>query len=150
MTYAGIGLAVYFVAVLLLAVRKPVEVQSRWLQLLRFLLPSWRFFDELGQLPVLSMREGEGPWRPVLPPMTRSVRRLVLNADGNFALACESLVQQLVADVVESDDVTALESYRLVSNLVAMRATATRFQWRVELEEDGVRQEAIVSPVLER
>ena len=139
----------YFAIVLLVSWAKPVEVRSQWVQLLRMLLPSWRFFEELGDVPRLEFREGSddslGPWQPVIVPLRRSMRRLVYNPDGNLALACESLLQQLIGDVADlaqptSDVVAGLVSYRLTRNLVEQRIAkdASAYQFQVVLGGEDV------------
>jgi hypothetical protein len=121
-----------FVAPLLLALlvllslrqsRRPLT--SRTWGLLRSLLPSWRFFEDVEPGPELLycvVQDGEdGAWQPALTPPAQ--RGLFLNAQGNLYLAQQSLVEQLWAELdgVETDAVSGLVSYRLVRRLVAER-----------------------------
>ncbi len=162
LTHVGLALTVYFAVVFALSALPTIEVRSRWVQLLRIALPSWRFFEALGDVPVLRYRSGHdeaslGEWQPALQPLPRSLRRLVLNADGNLALACESLLQQLLADLSELDEsqANALEeavSYRLTRNLVETRVRSDGgryYQFKLEVGAAGeaMAQEALVSPV---
>lgn len=133
-THAAIALAAYFTLVFVLSVLPTREIRNEWVQLLRIALPSWRFFEELGDVPRLryraGAREGElGPWQPLLKPQRRGLRRLIYNPDGNLALAHESVLHQLLADVGEreagrADELDEVVSYRLVRNLVEGTARA--------------------------
>jgi hypothetical protein len=93
--------------------------------LLRSLLPSWRFFEDVEPGPTLSycvvVGGVSGPWRPALEaPRGRS---FLLNADGNLYLARLSLVEQLWSELdgAEQDAASRLTSYRLVERLIAAR-----------------------------
>ena len=41
---------------------RAVPIRSRVVQRLRALFPSWRFFEELGEVPVLQVRHGAEPY----------------------------------------------------------------------------------------
>jgi hypothetical protein len=126
--------------------------------LLRALLPSWRFFDRLGRVPILLARwsaDGEefGPWEPVNPPVDRGLGALVLNARGNLRMACNSLVERLVSDLEDLQDSGGEErrfhesvSYRLVEDLVRFRSRqehdgANWFQFKIVQTEPGPGEE---------
>jgi len=124
-----------------------------WL-LLRSLFPSWRFFEQIAELPVLRYRVARahgdfGPWRDALVPVARTPGSLFSNARGNFALACQSLVERLSDDLdqVEPESVPATVSYQLVQRLVLQRARAeagsegARYQFQLNLP-DGAEGDA--------
>ncbi len=122
-------IAAAFVAALVwLVLRERRTLNGRAWLLLRCLLPSWRFFEHLGDVPLLSYRvagrESEfGAWLPALPPAERRLTSLWLDAQGNLRLACQSLVEQFVAELEEGGegDASELISYQLIQNLVAWR-----------------------------
>ena len=93
--------------------------------LLRLLIPSWRFFEEVGEVPELLHREGSGvnnmgPWKRTLK---RPTRGLLLNAYENLYLAQKGLLGHLLADIADIKElkpqkVLTLQSYQLVANMV--------------------------------
>jgi hypothetical protein len=128
--------------------RKPLRSKT-WV-LLRSLLPSWRFFEDVEPGPELSFRvvlngAEPGPWRAALTPPHGSSLPLV-NARGNLHLAAQSLVEQLEAELdgVELELAPQLVPYRLVQRLVEMQLrrvglgeSGTRYQFRIGDAENG-------------
>ena len=127
-------------------------VATRGVALFRCLLPSWRFFDQIESVPDLLYRAAPhgddwSDWQKVLPVPARTAGSLWLNAAGNLHLACRSLVEHWVADLVDlpelaeegvTRDAPELVSYRLLCALVEQRARATlpssprlRYQFRL-------------------
>lgn len=114
------------------------------MNLLRALIPSWRFFDGSGIVTDLqfrvSPRDGRdfGPWRSALPnEPTRSFGGLFFNPGGNLRLACLSLIERLLEE--EGEVTKESSSYRLVENLIryrlrqseAGRESGARFQFKI-------------------
>ena len=98
-------------------------------RVVRALLPSWRFFDEIDPAPKLYYRachEAEalpGAWLPLAFRPARSWTGLAFTPDGNLALARHAVLEQLLGDVAEPEvnDASAVEgltSYALVTQLV--------------------------------
>ena len=119
-------------------------------RLLRSLLPSWRFFEDIELGPELSFRVWQGAqpgaWQPALPAPTRRLSSVLLDADGNLHLARQSLVEQLWSELdgQEVDAATTLVSYRLVQLLVVQRAAelglahaGARYQFRLGSAQPG-------------
>lgn len=124
------------------------------LQILRALIPSWRFFDEPAPVPTLLARvsaiDGEpGPWLECLPKSgePRSWGRLFLNSEENCALAARALLGQLLDDLDDSHGSRAV-SLGLVENLVASRISGTspRFSFQFKISEAG--EALFLSPVI--
>ena len=69
--------------------------------LFRSWIPSWRFFENLGTVPVLFVRVQSTPslmesahWIEALqPPKQKSILGLILNSEGNFFHAYETLIR---------------------------------------------------------
>ena len=136
MTASGIGvLAILALVLAVVAMLPRLEVQHPAIALVRVLIPSWRFFDGISESPLLLARVANpdapfGPWLPVLHPPRRALRDVLWNPRGNLALACNALVEHLVADLADFDESGAdfdesgairaeeLVSYQLVLNLV--------------------------------
>ena len=71
---------------------------------LRALLPSWRFFDRAVASPQLLVRVGRD-WLP-LPVPRRRWWSWAFAPGANLALAYQSTIEQLVAQIDELDDST--------------------------------------------
>ncbi|MEY4514369.1 MAG: hypothetical protein RLZZ450_6491 [Pseudomonadota bacterium] len=134
--------------------------------MLRVLLPSWRFFDDVAASPTLLVRYGAagdelGPWRAAgSSPLARPTARLdkgprgpgalFIQARGNLALAHHTLLVHLLSDVADLDDrlgadavadaVPLLVSYRLVTRLARAELPsrgAQRFQFKLTVCPDA-------------
>lgn len=138
--------------------RRVVPAQS--LALFRSLVPTWRFFEEIDPVPALRYRVAPGgddwsEWRDALVAPGRTPSSLLLNAAGNLHLACQSLIEHLVADLEEASEARGaselgglepdLVSYRLVCALIEQRirdalpsgsavpvGSAVRYQFRLD------------------
>jgi hypothetical protein len=158
-TFSGLVVA-YFVVLVLLSRWRSAAVPSRAVQLLRALFPSWRFFEDVGDVLLLELRFGPsdealGPWQPALPCPRRRLAMLLVGSDVNFGLACGSLLQQLGAELGELDPahperLTATAPYQLVHDLVrfCLRrrgvAPGSRYQWRLAATPPGGAAEALI------
>jgi hypothetical protein len=121
---------------------------------LRVLFPSWRFFDALGDVPVLSVRWGPAPdqlgrWHAVALRPRRHLAMLVFNPAGNLALAHAALLQALVDVIDATDDAAGHDTaaqverstpYALTARLarehvrrLAGELAATHFQFKLGL-----------------
>ena len=112
---------------------------GRGLALLRCLLPSWRFFEQLEPLPRLEYRvapqgDGWGGWQAVPGAPRRTLGSLFFNAAGNLHFARQSLIEHLVVELDDAADEAAhdtrsaseLIAYRLVCNWVELELRAAR------------------------
>jgi hypothetical protein len=109
------------------------EVGSPLLALLRVLLPSYRFFDDVFDAPLLRVRAGAAPGAgelvDALTPPARRPRQLVWNPEGNLHLAHVSLLERLVNDLADAGplglaEARTLPAHRMVEALVEERAEA--------------------------
>lgn len=107
------------------ASRATRPLPGRAASLLRVLVPSWRFFEDVCEQPSLYIRNGDsptrmGPWRECLPLASPQVLDLLSNPEGNLALACNGVLQQLLADSawMSADQLHQSVSYRLTRQLV--------------------------------
>jgi len=121
-------LAVFIIGLAGVSLLPRRDVRHPLVGLLRVLLPSWRFFDDVQDTPVLLVRTARvalpfGAWRPVLIPRARQLAQLLWNPDGNLLLAQHALLERLLADLAEWDEgrdppPESLVSYQLVQHLV--------------------------------
>ncbi len=89
-----------------------------WQLLLPVLIPSWRFFRDVGDSPRIELRGPDGGWteltaRPERLPLTTYLRRLFWNPRWNEYLFLMSLSERLVTD--PSPEVLALLRDRLAA-----------------------------------
>lgn len=115
-------------------------------QLLRSLLPSWRFFEQVEAGPTLSFRPLTAQDVEFISVLEATPGRpaLLLNAAHNLRLLEQSLVEQLLdeLDGLEAERALELTSYRLVQQLVERRARTlgldcgTPYQFRIEAAGD--------------
>lgn len=121
------------------------------LHMFRSLFPSWRFFEDVTEIPLLMIRSGcgqeeLGPWRQGLVIPRRGPLILLLNPQGNLVHAANSLLQQLEYDIGDAppDRIEAFEttvSFLSVKNLVlfllrreqlsGQTEPATKYQFKV-------------------
>lgn len=121
---------------------------------LRALLPSWRFFDRAVAAPALLVRIADGPWQP-LPVPPRRFWCWAFAPAGNLALAYQSAVEQLVAQIDELDDstdhddpkITSLVGWALVNDIARGAARdVPRLQWKIV--RDG--EDYLLGPEIDR
>jgi hypothetical protein len=126
------------------------------LQRFRALLPSWRFFDRPAAPPRLYVRAVGGEWRPIEVPRRRAWS-WAFSPAGNLALAEQSTVEHLVAEVDELDPgldhdapaITGLVSYELVVRIARAHAPAAGpWQWKIVVDREGEVSDYLVSPEL--
>ena len=104
--------------------RRPLD--RRW-QLFRVFFPSWRFFDEPGDEVELLARasvdvEELGSWVRCLQSAPRNWSNVFLNAQGNYTLAAQTVVEQLLSEMGEWDEkqldrLSESVSFQLTKNL---------------------------------
>jgi hypothetical protein len=160
-TFGGL-LVLYFVALVVVSRWRSAVVPSRAVQLLRAFVPSWRFFEDVGDALTLEMRVGAdeatlGPWQPAWARPRRRARMLLVGSEVNLLLAWSSLLQQLHAELAEVDPahperLTATAPYRLVRDLVRYRlraggaAAGACYQWKLHATPpDGPGEDVLVA-----
>ncbi|MFZ9596031.1 MAG: hypothetical protein ACO3A2_08135 [Bdellovibrionia bacterium] len=163
--------AVFFFFVFLVwqSLRPRREAPGRLLYFLRAFFPNWRFFEDLGELPQLEFRVNLGqpdwgPWTPVFSKLTIRPWQVILNPEGNWRYAQNSLLQQAVSELEmlgESAESTQREfsrstSYRLIQRLVEqhIRRTHTanlglQYEFRLQVQDvsqaHGLTQDLLLS-----
>ena len=126
--YGAVATGVLVLVVCLAAYLPRTEVRSNSASLLRVLVPSWRFFDDIAPTPLLLARvrlphQEPGEWREVIQVPPRTAGTFFWNPEGNLSLAFHSLLDRLQMDLADVDAPGAppaqeLTSYKLVLNLV--------------------------------
>jgi hypothetical protein len=144
----------------------------KWAQLFRVFFPSWKFFDDLSQVPVLYFRVSEteieptGPspnWTEALLREPRSWFAIFLNPKPGALLAYQSMLYHLEQEIDEFPqglDFTNTTVFRLVHNLVQSKIEETikpkskiSYQFKVESISGDPQVESrelvLLSPVFE-
>ncbi len=117
----------------------------RAVDLFRAFFPSWRFFDDFGEVPELVYRLissdlTDDVWRPCFQRPSRNWHSLLVNPAGNAYLAQASVVQQLVNELPLINDTNPIEEtvpYCLIKHWVATvvrahsNAPHTAYQFKI-------------------
>ncbi|MBU6374529.1 MAG: hypothetical protein KGQ59_00895 [Bdellovibrionales bacterium] len=145
-------------------------VGGRRLFLVRVLFPSWRFFESIGVVARLYVREVDGErgyqnWTPALKAPPLSWSNLFFNPHGNLYFAQQSAVEHLVSEIEESEEGGSLiehsPAFALVHSIArdsirsgvasanGSLSFSNGFQFKVSLlDEDGVEEDLMISPLL--
>ena len=127
-------ITIFLVVTIILTVSgflRRTTVKSPTAHLLRSLFPSWRFYEEVTEVPVLQFRvsiDGTqfGDWVTAVEKPKLEWHSLFLNRSGNLFHAEQSLLQLLESEIgdlpaVNAAQIAVLEngvSFQLASNLV--------------------------------
>lgn len=129
-------------------------MDASFLQNFKALLPSWKFFDRVGIIPIFSTRRDSGEWLSWEPKFDRPFGTLFFNPEGNLTLAKVSLLERVVAELSEQqkpEDFVHSVSYALLREWAQLEAShegpSKTFQFKVSLR-DQRNPEAHVEDVL--
>lgn len=101
------------------------------------LFPSWKFFDESQDTPVLLYKcIDEAQWKIACPVPSKSWSHIFWNPRGNLYLAYHSHMQQLMGDLSSFDDKKLHEfhhhiSYKITENFVRALKPERPFHFKV-------------------
>lgn len=119
--------------------------------MLRLFIPTWRFFDDVGHVPMLFVRVSEETeWQLALPPLQRHWYTLFLNPAGNERHALNNLLTRLMVETQEVKDIEPTVTYQLVKNLAQSRAHSTNtFQFKLCIHNGNLHhaEDLLVSPI---
>lgn len=161
------SLCLYFLIITILSVIKTPKIENQTLNLFKSMFPSWKFFDESTDTPVLLFRtiqnEIYSEWNICLPPPKNQWYKLLINPNGNFYLAHHSQIQQLLSELTHFDetkiDLFHLEnSYLIVENFVRFelkkRKILDGFQFKlssiqlIDQKNFKIIEDILISPML--
>jgi hypothetical protein len=116
---------------------------ARRLQLMRVIIPSWRFFDQPDEPLLLETRVNtKDAWIPLLTPRRRPFYAVIFNPGGNLRFAMHALLEQFISDLEDGDEIAIDVSSALVQNLVKQQLTERgvvgpkSFQFRIRTTTD--------------
>lgn len=137
-------------------------IDSQYLNLIKPLIPSWKFYDEFEETRLLfyrakiSSEETFNDWAPLYQNSKASLSTLFVN-QGNLMLAAQSHIQQLLYDIEIHDEEKPFEdtlSYKITQNMViyAIRLKYPKsfyFQFKVAAADElgRPREDIIISPL---
>lgn len=123
------------------------------MNLIKILIPSWRFFDRAGDISKLYYRlpyNKNSQWQLCLLPPKIRPWHLFINPEGNLYLASQSAVDRLLTEMSEDKkgEMTAefiehRTSFTIVNNLVKHQLksqgleASTRYQFMIEVEPEN-------------
>lgn len=166
-----IGLILYFLIIIVFSLIKSPKIESPTLNLFKSMFPSWKFFDESVDTPVLlyRLKKGEhfGEWTICFPHPPKKWFHLFVNPKGNFYLAYHSHIQQLLGELdscLDKDISTFHQqvSYKMTENFVRYELqtnagvpSGSPFEFKISsilLMNDNhfeVKEDILLSPTLE-
>ena len=128
--------------------------------LFRSLLPSWKFFEDIGDNAVLyyktqnSTENSDGSWsewQTFHQPIVRRTWHLLFNPFLNLQLAEKSALQHAVAQLSTTES-ESLISLKIIESMVAGKiySGTLAFQFKIALHSEGDTEDIYTSPVVNR
>lgn len=131
-------------------------IKNKTLSLFRAFFPSWIFFNRFAYSPQLKYRyalvnKKMGEWITVQKPERRQWTSFLLNADGNYFLACHSLLEELLNeahDLSDNNSISLSETvpYKLICHWIRLQileaaiATPHSFQFKISVKMGATSQ----------
>lgn len=129
---------------------------QKYLNLVKPLFPSWKFYDDYSETIMLFYRSDVSDiWKPLYRTPKTSLKGLFVNAQGNLSLAIHSHIGQLLNDIETHEGQIPFDqtlSYKLTINMVQAAITPQqKFQFKLaSVNKEGIIQEDILlSPIYE-
>ena len=135
----------YFLIIIFLTKFKTPTLTSPYWDLFKSLFPSWKFFDESVDTPILIYKTPLDPsWLIALKPPSRQWFHVMYNPEGNFYLAYHSHIQQLLGDLTSATDqqITNFSenvSYKITENFVRNVLSRKNYQGSFEFKISSIK-----------
>lgn len=133
------SIGIYFLILILVSQKKSKKIPGKFINLLRSLFPSWKFYQDFENENKIFFRiqnDFWGPWIEIkysTPPIHWN--RIFFNADVNYLLAIDSLLQDLINDLDEAFLEEKI-SFQLVHRLVFLSIPkCTAYQFKINEDE---------------
>ena len=160
-------LMAYFLIIIIFSQIKFREIQSPYLNLFKSIFPSWKFFDESSNTPILFYKiiepENNDQWKICFSPPKAKWFHFLLNSEGNLYLAYHSNIQQLLGDLedcMESKlcDFHKNNSYQISENFVRREIRKKQIQGKFQFKISNIKtntttdfiidEDILISPIL--
>lgn len=150
----------YFLIIIFFSLIKTKTIENSTLNLFKFMFPSWKFFDESIDTPVLLYRLiDQAEWKICVPLPKRRWFHFLYNPEGNFYLAYHSHIQQLLGELNSFDDLLLKQfsetvSYKITENFVRFQNPKEDFQFKIsaiKFNDNGqfeILEDILISPIL--
>lgn len=148
----------YFIIILSFTFLKAKFLDHAFFNFFKSLFPSWKFFDESTDTPVLLYRflSSEDDWKIAVPVPKRKWSDFFWNPEGNFYLAYHSHMQQLMNDLTNLEEEKLQDfqhhlSYKLTANFLKIRDFSRPYQFKISTivkteESFEILEDIILSP----
>jgi hypothetical protein len=130
-------IVLYFAFVLFFSFTKSISLNHPLFHVFKSLFPSWKFFDESNDTPVLLYKFlNETDWKIAVPVPERRWYNFIWNPEGNYYLAYHSHMQQLMGDLTEANEqeTAAFQnhlSYKVTANFIQQLNLKSAYQFKV-------------------
>lgn len=150
----------YFLLIIFFSLIKSKKIENPTFNLFKSMFPSWKFFDESVDTPVLLYRlKDEEKWKVCVPHPKRRWFNLFYNPEGNFYLAYHSHIQQLLGDLTYFDESKLDQfhehiSYKITENFVRALDLKSDFQFKISSikltgpSDFEILEDILISPIL--
>lgn len=156
----------YFVLIIVFSLFKKTTrgIDNQYLNLIKPLIPSWKFYDDFEETRLLfyraklSSEDTFNTWAPLYQNSKATFSTLFVN-QGNLILAAQSHIQQLIYDIEIHDESKPFEetlSYKITQNLVIYaikKKYPKNFYYQFKLasvdEKGQPREDILISPLYE-
>lgn len=154
----------FIIGIGLIALLPRIESQNKVLFFLRALLPSWRFFESHGVVPVLYFRtlsdsNRNSDFIEFFPKNEPRMTQVFFNPRGNFDIVWRSYMQQLASDIqtglASTESIESHVIYQLLQNLVRERvkgeSQSAFFQFKIvaQVPLSEKQDDLLISPIIE-
>lgn len=154
----------YFVLIVVFSLFKKTSsgIENQYINLIKPLIPSWKFYDDFEENRLLfyrakmSTEETFNSWAPLYQNSKATFSTLFVN-QGNLILAAQSHIQHLLHDIEAHDESKPFEetlSYKITQNLVIYaikKKYPQSFYYQFKLasadEKGNPRDDIIISPL---
>ena len=145
-------IVLYFLLIILFSLIKFKEIKSPTLNLFKSMFPSWKFFDESNDTPVLLYREADD-WKICFSPPKLQWWHFFYNPAGNFYLAYHSHLQQVLGEltVASVEEATRFQdnlSYKMLEHFVRSKSPQSDFQFKISSIKKAPNGFAIIEDIL--
>lgn len=152
---------IYFFLIIAFSLIKNKPIESPTLNLFKFMFPSWKFFDESVDTPVLLYKlVNQEKWKICFPYPKRKWFHFLYNPEVNFYLAYHSHIQQLLGELNNFDDLKLDEfhkttSYKITENFVRFLKPTSEFQFKIssikkfDNDQFEILEDILISPLLQ-
>ncbi len=120
------------------------------MRLLRSLVPSWKFFEDIGHTPILLFRSSEDgqvwdEWQRFHRPIPRHIWNLFFNPELNLQLAEKSVIEQALSD-------QSKVSLQMIKDMIDSRLpeSLSFYQFQISVFDGTTWEEVYVSEEMAR